>query len=351
MGAYLSRVTEYAIPCLIFWGVLAISVAYDRSRFRNVICLLFAVLTTAPLFCVIAGSHERGAARALAVLALMVLMWVPVVLSANGVIMYRREGHSLANLLSLLLGLVVAVGEVCTFLFFIFPYFWAEDTAEFVSAGMRAVLFVSLTVTYGSVIFAAFMIYTVLLTFIPYKRDFDYVIIHGAGLIKGQKVSKLLADRIDKAIEVYRKDPTPPVLIPSGGRGSDEDLAEAEAMEQYLLEHGIPRSDIIREDRSATTRENLIFSKKIIDGKGGSGHTALVTSNYHVYRALSICREIGLECTGIGAHVAPYYWPSAVIREFAAIIMSNKLYLLLFAAGWAACVLPAMKIIMPMVGQ
>lgn len=350
MGAYLSRVAEYAIPCLIFWGVLAVSVAYDRSRFRNVICLLFAVLTTAPLFCVITGSHARGTARALTILALMILLWVPVVLIANGVIMYRREGHSLANLLSLLLGIVVAVGEICTFLFFIFPYFWAADTAEFVSAGMRAVLFISLTVTYGSVIFAAFMVYTALITFLPHRRDFDYVIIHGAGLLKGRKVSKLLADRIDRAIEVYHRDPAPPMLIPSGGRGSDEDLSEAEAMEQYLLEHGIPQAHIIREDRSRTTRENLLFSKEIIDGRDGPGLTALVTSNYHVYRALSLCREIGLDCTGIGAHVAPYYWPSAVIREFAA-IMSRKLNLLLFAAGWAATVLPAMKIIMPMVGQ
>ena len=350
MGAYLSRVAEYAIPCLIFWGVLAVSVAYDRSRFRNVICLLFAVLTTAPLFCVITGSHERGTARALTILALMILLWVPVVLIANGVIMYRREGHSLANLLSLLLGIVVAVGEICTFLFFIFPYFWAADTAEFVSAGMRAVLFISLTVTYGSVIFAAFMVYTALITFLPHRRDFDYVIIHGAGLLKGRKVSKLLADRIDRAIEVYHRDPTPPMIIPSGGRGSDEDLSEAEAMEQYLLEHGIPQAHIIREDRSRTTRENLLFSKEIIDGRDRPGLTALVTSNYHVYRALNLCREIGLDCTGIGAHVAPYYWPSAVIREFAA-IMSRKLNLLLFAAGWAATVLPAMKIIMPMVGQ
>ena len=323
MGAYLSRVAEYAIPCLIFWGVLAVSVAYDRSRFRNVICLLFAVLTTAPLFCVITGSHERGTARALTILALMILLWVPVVLIANGVIMYRREGHSLANLLSLLLGIVVAVGEICTFLFFIFPYFWAADTAEFVSAGMRAVLFISLTVTYGSVIFAAFMVYTALITFLPHRRDFDYVIIHGAGLLKGRKVSKLLADRIDRAIEVYHRDPAPPMLIPSGGRGSDEDLSEAEAMEQYLLEHGIPKAHIIREDRSRTTRENLLFSKEIIDGRDGPGLTALVTSNYHVYRALSL---------------------------FAA-IMSRKLNLLLFAAGWAATVLPAMKIIMPMVGQ
>lgn len=341
---------EFAIPSLVFWGVLAISIAYDRSRFRNVVYLLLAALSAAPLFCALTGSHARGTARVLIILAFVALLSVPVVLIANGMIMFRREGHSLANLLSFLLGIVVAVGEICTFLFFILPYFWAADTAEFISMGMRAVLFVSLTVTYGSAIFAAFMVYTILLTIIPRKRDFDYVIIHGAGLLQGKKVSKLLADRIDKAIEVYHKDPTPPILIPSGGRGSDEEVSEAEAMEQYLLEHGIPQSQIIREDRSGTTRENLIYSKEIIDGREGPRYTALVTSNYHVYRALNICREIGLSCTGIGAHVAPYYWPSAVIREFAA-IMSKKLYLVIFAAGWAACVFPAMKAIMPMFGQ
>ena len=87
--------------------------------------------------------------------------------------------------------------------------------------------------------------------------DFDYVIIHGAGLLKGNRISKLLSDRLDKAIDIYHKEPTPPVLIPSGGKGSDEKLSEAEAMEKYLLEKGIPADKIIREDKSATTFENL----------------------------------------------------------------------------------------------
>lgn len=69
---------------------------------------------------------------------------------------------------------------------------------------------------------------------IPRKRDFDYVIIHGSGLIHGNEVSKLLAGRIDKALEVYHKDPTPPVLIPSGGQGGDETIAEGDAMAQYI---------------------------------------------------------------------------------------------------------------------
>ena len=50
MSGYLSRVFEYAVPCLLFWGVLAVSVSVDRSRFRNCIYLLLAAASSAPLF-------------------------------------------------------------------------------------------------------------------------------------------------------------------------------------------------------------------------------------------------------------------------------------------------------------
>ena len=345
MGENMSRVLELAVPCLLLWGILAASLALDRSRFRNCIYLLLSLVTTAPLLCALAGSHEVGTARALSIAAFTALLSVPVILIGNGVTMYHREGRSLANQLSLLLGIVVAIGELCTFLFFVFPIFWSEGNWQFITVGMRVLLFISMSVTYVSIVFAAFMGYTVLLQLIPPKRDFDYVIIHGAGLLRGKEVSKLLADRIDKAIEVYQKDPTPPILIPSGGKGDDEDISEAEAMEKYLVEHGIPTETIMKEDRSMTTRENLLFSKKIISQRGGSPYVALVTSNYHVYRALSLCESIDLECTGIGSHVALYYWPSALIREFAA-IMSSKKNFVIFAAGWLATVIPSMYVIM-----
>ena len=345
MSGYLSRVFEYAVPCLLFWGVLAVSVTVDRSRFRNCIYLLLAAASSAPLFCVLSGSHALGTARALSILIFAVLLSVPAVLIENGVIMYHKEGRSLQNMLSLLMGILVGVGELCFFLFFIFPIFWSDQNSEFITTGMKVLLFISLSVIYVSVVFVSFMSYTVLLQLIPRKRDFDYVIIHGSGLLRGREVSKLLADRIDKAIEVYEKDPTPPILIPSGGKGRDEEISEAEAMEQYLIEHGIPKDHIIKEDRSATTRENLAFSKKIIDERDADPYVALVTSNYHVYRALSLCDDIDLECTGIGAHVARYYWPSALLREFAA-IMSKKKNLLIFIAGWLCSVIPTMDAVM-----
>ena len=80
----------------------------------------------------------------------------------------------------------------------------------------------------------------IFIQFMPHIREFDFLIIHGAGLLKGDKVSKLLANRIDKAIKVYNKSKRKPVIIPSGGQGGDETISEAEAMKQYLLKHGIP---------------------------------------------------------------------------------------------------------------
>ena len=104
-------------------------------------------------------------------------------------------------------------------------------------------------------------------------------------------------------------------------------------MERYLLEKGIPADMIIKEDQSATTFENLVNSKAIIDAREGNKYTVLVTSNYHVYRALRYCRKIGLNATGVGSHVAFYYWPSALIREYIA-VHAEKKHLIILIAGW-----------------
>jgi uncharacterized SAM-binding protein YcdF (DUF218 family) len=133
-------------------------------------------------------------------------------------------------------------------------------------------------------------------------------------------------------------------MIPSGGKGEDESISEAEAMAQYLRWHDIPDEKIVLEDQSKTTFENLRNSRDIIEKMGGRKYTALVTSNYHVYRALRYCRQIGLECTGIGSRVAFYYWPSALIREFIAINLDPK-HLFFLILGWLLFMTPLIPIL------
>ena len=320
------------------WTMFVLYFRKDRSRYRNCYLLSLALLSLFPLAVGVLGRYSSMPVMLTLWLGLLIILIVPFFLIFNGIVMIRKEGRHLSQLLSLVFGIAILIGELITF-GGILRYAALDGKETFISQTFIAVFaaLFSFTVIYGSVSFLIFMIYTLFLQIIPRKKDFDFVIIHGAGLLDGNRVSKLLQDRLDKAIEVYRADPTPPKLIPSGGKGSDESISEAEAMTRYLVSRGIPEEDILPEDQSTTTLENLQFSKKILDSYEGRKYTTLVSSNYHVYRALRYCREIGLKCTGIGSHVAWYFWPSALIREYIAIHMEKK-HFILFAGGWLACV-------------
>ena len=322
----------------VCWGVFWFSFSRDRSRYRNCYLLFTAILSGFPFIITISGDYVAEVIFFTFLIILLGLLITPFFLMINGVVMLKKEGRQLPHVLSLALGIIILIGEVLVISSLV-ATFLADDIESYKallgSVPYTAATLMGMTILYGSMSVLIFVIYMLLLQIMPLKSDFDYVIILGAGLIDGEKVSKLLSDRLDKAIDVYRKDPSPTKLIPSGGKGSDEKISEAEAMKRYLLEKGIPEEDIILEDRSTTTYENLTNSKQLIEAREGRKKTALVSNNYHVYRALRYCRKIGLKCTGIGGHTAFYFWPSALIREYIA-VHAEKKHAIIFVLGWIA---------------
>ena len=324
------------IIAIVCWSIFVHMFRKNRSRYRNCYVLFITLIATMMFIVVLPGEEYFIGVFCIMLMALVVfLLVVPFFFIFNGIVMIKREGKHLAHMLSLALGVAILLGEVVTFIQLVIYSEASWETMDKYSNSVVSLLMLifSMTVIYGSMEFLVFMIYVLFLQVIPKGKNFDYIVIHGAGLLGGDRVSKLLSDRIDKAINIYKKAPNKPKLIPSGGKGDDETISEAEAMKRYLLEKGIPEEDIILEDKSATTYENLKNSKAIIDGRWGSKNTALVTSNYHVYRALRYARKIDLRCTGVGSRVAFYYWPSALIREFIA-IQTEKKHALLFVGGW-----------------
>ena len=306
------------------WILTFACVLLRPQRFLNSMLLLFALLVTVITAAGFFG-HDTGARILLGVflLGMLSLFLVPVLLIINGVQMIRRESLSAAHLLSLALGVFVGVGEIAAVLYVLGiggkPLGFA-DTNEI----NLWIMLVAFTVFYFSFLVLSFVIYAVFIQILPHRMQFDYVIIHGCGLAGGGRMTKLLSNRVDRAIRIYERCRRKPVIIPSGGQGADETRSEADAMKEYLLAHGIPETDILPEDRSATTMENLRNSKKLIDARPGGKRTALVSSNYHIYRCLRYAEEIGLKCTGVGAPVALYYWPSALIREFIAVFTTRR---------------------------
>ena len=152
--------------------------------------------------------------------------------------------------------------------------------------------------------------------------DKDFVIILGCKIRKDGKLTPLLKGRVDRAIEFgkLQKEKTNKdiIYIPSGGKGTDETIAEATAIKNYLLEKGIKNKNIIIEDKSVNTKENMVFSKEKIDKINKDGKIIFSTTNYHVFRSGVIAEDAGIDCEGIGSKTKWYFYSNAVIREFVA---------------------------------
>lgn len=127
----------------------------------------------------------------------------------------------------------------------------------------------------------------------------DCIVVLGARVRPDGALSRTLARRCDAAEAAWRKG-FAPLLILCGGRGCDEPLSEAEAMAKRLLRAGLPESALVREAESANTIENLRNARRIMAERGRT-RALIVTSDYHLTRAMWIARDLGMRAWGFPA--------------------------------------------------
>ncbi|EOH99497.1 hypothetical protein UAW_00649 [Enterococcus haemoperoxidus ATCC BAA-382] len=274
------------------------------------------VRTMNPLLIVLAGITSVF----LLLLLLIGLYALLVFLYWNAIVVMRKEGHSLANLLTLLLAIGLTV-------FLIFNYYSDKVLPQWASL-LFGIL--PLSMFYFSIVFYNFLTISIIYQFNQPKYNKDFIIVLGSGLIDGKTVPPLLGKRIEKAIQFYKAQSNatlnPPKILMSGGKGDDEHIAESLAMKNYALEKGIPEEDILVETNSKNTLENMKFSKEIMEQDfGGTDFRALfTTNNFHLFRAGLFAKMANLKADGIGARTAFYFLPNAFLREFIAIVMMHK---------------------------
>lgn len=336
MNDILNNLVVIGPATIISWALVLISTKRSPQHLRNCFLLMNSLFWTLLFIAALFGENMNKAIVFMMFAIYIFLFSVPLLLIFDGYLMLKKEGFSIANILSLVLGLVILVGEFSLFIYVLFHPF-NEIEWHFT----RFFFVVGMSVFYFSFVILSFVLYTIFVTIMPHTSDINYIIIHGCGLKPDGTPSNILRARVDKAIKVYKRYGGKPYIIPSGGQGRDEVISEAQSMTNYMVSKGIPIEKIIMEDKSTTTMENLIYSKKILDQRKGKKKIALVTSNYHVYRCLSYAKQIKLNnCIGVGAHIATYYWPSALIRECVAVYSkTNKLSILM---GGYAFLLAAM---------
>lgn len=137
--------------------------------------------------------------------------------------------------------------------------------------------------------------------------------------VYGERPSRMMVARLKAAQKYLEKNPDS-VCILSGGQGDDEDISEAECMYRYLVNAGISPERLYKEDKSTSTRENLLFSKQIIEREDLNRSIAIATNEFHEYRAQQIAESISLESGAVPGMTEIWVFPTYYVRELFGII-------------------------------
>ena len=146
-------------------------------------------------------------------------------------------------------------------------------------------------------------------------KNIDCIIILGAG-IWGDKPSPMLEDRLKEGILLYNNEVSDKIIM-SGDHGREE-YDEVNTMKKYAIENGIPSENIFMDHAGFSSYESIYRAKEIFNAK----KVVIVTQKYHLYRALYIANQLGLEAYGVGAD--PRQYVGAIYREAREILARNK---------------------------
>ena len=164
-----------------------------------------------------------------------------------------------------------------------------------------------------------FVLWTALVAFVCVKeytvpkpdRTTQAIIVLGAQVKPDGTLSLQLQYRMELALEQYHAHPQ--VIVVCGAQGGNEPMTEAQAMHDYLVSNGVPEGDILMDDTSFNTRQNLTNAQKLLGDDVKK--VLIVTSNYHLPRAMALARDTGFEPQGVGAPIKLIYWPKNHYRE------------------------------------
>ncbi len=265
-----------------------------------------------------------GSAKMYMLMTFPFILVFSIALFVSNIYLIRYEGKRFVNLLGMILAVLLVAGEV---ILYRLDYFVTGSEFEVMMHDLFTGVYASVYLYIECMIIGVIIAGMIAAKYVP-EPDKDFLIILGCGLNKNGKPTPLLQGRIDRAIEFdqYQRKTTGKQLtfITSGGQGPDEIVSESSAMKQYLMEHGIPESRIIEEDRSVNTHQNMLFSKEKIMAVNPEGKIAFATTNYHVFRSGLHARRVKMKALGMGSPTKWYFWPNAAVREFVGLLTEHR---------------------------
>ncbi len=147
---------------------------------------------------------------------------------------------------------------------------------------------------------------------VPEVKDYDAIVVLGAQVKADGTPSVQLQWRMDTAFAMWQEQPC--LIVTCGAQGSDEPAPEGEVMRDYLMSKGVPEDQLLVDSTSFNTRQNLQHAAELLAGTGAE-KIAIVTSDYHLPRAMALAQDMGLTATGKGSPTKAEYWLKNHTRE------------------------------------
>lgn len=141
------------------------------------------------------------------------------------------------------------------------------------------------------------------------EKTYDAIVVLGAGLKADGTPSNMLKDRLNGAIEIYKKGVAPKIIV--SGDCSGEYYDEVSAMRKYCIDNGVPEGDIIRDDNGFSTYETM----DNVVRRMGYKKIMVVTQKYHIYRSVYIARRMGANADGFSTDTLDYIFLAQRYRE------------------------------------
>ena len=124
-------------------------------------------------------------------------------------------------------------------------------------------------------------------------------VVLGAKVHEGGRLSDMLRDRMDTAITLYKNGSVQSLLLSGDGSG---EWSEVKYMKLYAMENGVSEEDILEDPEGYSTYETMQRAKELY----GLDKIIAVTQEYHLYRAMYIARDLGMDVKGASADLDIY---------------------------------------------
>jgi len=154
------------------------------------------------------------------------------------------------------------------------------------------------------------------------EKGADCILVLGCQVKEDGTPSHMLRDRLQRGVEVYELGASEKLLM-SGDHGR-ADYNEVKTMKQYAINEGVESADIFMDHAGFSTYESIYRAKEVF----GVKKMVIITQEYHLYRALYIAEQLGIEAYGVASDYHTYF--GQFMRDLREILARNKDFITMF---------------------